>query len=72
MAEPLHRESSVRQPTVVEIIDQEVTGGKRQLTPMGRQMLEARRRIERAGTPLLSRDQLDQEIAERRGGIAVP
>ncbi len=38
MAEPLHQDSSVRQPTVVEIIDKEVAGGKRQLTPMGRQI----------------------------------
>jgi hypothetical protein len=72
MAEPLHQESPVRQPTVVEIIDKEVTGGNRQLTPMGPQMLAARRRIERMGTRLLTRDQLDREIAERRGGIAVP
>lgn len=56
--------------TVVEIIDEQVATGIRRLTPMGKQLLESRRQLQKAGVPLLSREELDRERAERRGGIA--
>lgn len=62
-------ELSHRSRTVVEIVDEQVQRGERTLTPLGKTLLEARRRIEESGIPLLSREELDRERAERRGGI---
>ena len=58
-----------RARTVVEIVDEQVARGERTLTPMGRALLEARREIEQSGLPLLTREELDRERAERRGGV---
>ncbi|MBV8709192.1 MAG: hypothetical protein JO182_32820 [Acidobacteriaceae bacterium] len=55
--------------TIVEIVDEQVRRGERILTPLGKKLLEARRRIEQSGIPLLSREELDHERAERRGGV---
>ena len=38
-------------------------------TGFGRRLLELRRRAIAAGQPLLTRQELEREIAERRGGI---
>lgn len=38
-------------------------------TDFGRQLLEIRRRAIAKGQPLLTREELEREIAERRGGI---
>ena len=54
--------------TVVEIVDEQVQHGERTLTPLGEKLLDARRLIERSGIPLLDREELDRERAERRGG----
>lgn len=39
-------------------------------TPLGRKLLEIRQRIVASGEPLLSLDELEREIAERRGEIS--
>lgn len=36
-------------------------------TPLGRKLVRLRKRIERSGVPLLDWDDLEREIAERRG-----
>jgi hypothetical protein len=74
MAEALSRLPFSNEPpddsrTVVEIFDEEVRRGERILTPLGKNLLEARRRIEESGIPLLNREELDRERNERRGGI---
>lgn len=56
--------------SVVEIFDEQVARGERQLTDLGKRLLEARRQIEQSGIPLLNREELDRERAERRGGVA--
>ena len=66
---PASDKSSRHSRTVVEIVDEQIQRGERSLTPLGKKLLEARRRIERSGIPLLSREELDRERAERRGGI---
>ena len=38
-------------------------------TPLGRRLWEIRKRIEESGEPLLDREGLEKEIAERRGGV---
>jgi hypothetical protein len=38
-------------------------------TELGRRLLELRAKAVRAGMPLLSREELEREIAERRGGV---
>lgn len=38
-------------------------------TPLGRKLLEIRRRIIASGEPLLSLDELERELAERRGEV---
>jgi hypothetical protein len=38
-------------------------------TPLGRRLWEIRNRIVESGEPLLDREGLELEIAERRGGI---
>src|SRR4030088_708993 len=55
--------------SVVQIIDEQVARGDRTLTPLGKKLLEARRRIEQSCIPLLSDEELDREKAERRGGV---
>ena len=67
--EPSSRELSGPSRTVVEIVDEQVRRGERILTPLGKKLLEARRRIEQSGIPLLSREELDHERAECRGGV---
>ena len=37
-------------------------------TPLGRRLWEIRARIVASGTPLLSWDEIDREVQERRGG----
>ncbi|MEB3355889.1 MAG: hypothetical protein VKK04_04130 [Synechococcales bacterium] len=37
-------------------------------TPLGKKLWEIRQRIVKSGVPLLSDEELEQEIAERRGG----
>jgi hypothetical protein len=50
-AEPLHSEASVYEPR----------------TSLGRKLMVLRKQIERSGEPLLDWEDLDREIAERRG-----
>ena len=38
-------------------------------SPLGQRLRELRAKIVASGLPLLNDDELDQEIAERRGGI---
>jgi hypothetical protein len=38
-------------------------------TPLGRRLWELRKRIVASGEPLLDWDDLERELAERRGGI---
>ena len=54
--------------SVSELVDREVAAGRMVLSEMGKRLLEARRRIEQSGIPLLNREELDRERAERRGG----
>ncbi|MGH7488631.1 MAG: hypothetical protein ACREMY_23980 [bacterium] len=39
-------------------------------TPLGRRLWELRKRIIASGQPLLDWDDLEREIAERRGGVS--
>ncbi len=55
--------------TVVVVMDEQVARGQRQLTDLGKRLLESRRRIEHSGITLLNRQELDYERAERRGGV---
>ncbi|MFL6463432.1 MAG: hypothetical protein ACJ73N_03365 [Bryobacteraceae bacterium] len=66
---PPSRELPGRSRTVVEIIDEQIAHGERTLSPLGKKLLEAHRRIEQSGIPLLSREKLDRERAERRGVV---
>jgi hypothetical protein len=38
-------------------------------TPLGERLREIRSRIVASGEPLLSRDEIEKEIASRRGGL---
>ena len=69
MAEALHQDPLHQRRTVVEIVDAEIVRSHRTLTPLGSQLLEARRKIEQAGIPLLTREQLERERADRAGGV---
>jgi hypothetical protein len=59
-----------RRGSVIAVITEEVARGERALSPLGQRLLEARRRIEDAGIPLLDDDALEREKAERQGGIS--
>ena len=61
--------SALRGRSVVQMIEEQVVRGERTLTPLGRKLLEARRRIEQSGIPLLADAELEREKAERRGGV---
>ncbi len=61
--------SGLTRGSVVEMIDEQVARGERTLTPLGKKLLDARRRIEQSGIPLLDDAELDREKAERRGGV---
>jgi hypothetical protein len=39
-------------------------------TPLGRRLWELRQRIVASGEPLLDWDDIEQEVAERRGGVS--
>lgn len=39
------------------------------ISPLGQKLREIRRRIVASGEPLLSWDELEKELAERRGGV---
>lgn len=39
------------------------------ISPLGQKLREIRRRIVANGEPLLSWDELEKELAERRGGV---
>lgn len=39
------------------------------ISPLGQKLIEIRRRIVASGEPLLSWDGLENELAERRGGV---
>jgi hypothetical protein len=39
-------------------------------TPLGRSLWELRKQIVASGEPLLDRDDLEREVAERRGGVS--
>ena len=40
---------------------------KRHTTPLGRRLAELREQIKASGVPLLSWDEIDRELEERRG-----
>jgi hypothetical protein len=39
-------------------------------TPLGRRLWEIRKQVVESGEPLLDREDLEREVAERRGGVA--
>ncbi|MGG6267326.1 hypothetical protein ACQ4M3_22595 [Leptolyngbya sp. AN03gr2] len=43
---------------------------KPEISPLGRKLRELRAQIVASGEPLLSREDLDRELAERRGGVS--
>jgi hypothetical protein len=55
--------------SALEILEDQAARGERLLTPLGARLLAARRRIEQSGITLLNDDELEQEKAERRGGV---
>lgn len=52
---------------MADIIEQKVARGEIHLSEMGWKMLAARRKIEQSGIPLLTREESERELAERRG-----
>jgi gentisate 1,2-dioxygenase len=40
-----------------------------EISPLGKKLRELRAQIVASGEPLLSREELDREITERRGGV---
>ena len=61
--------STLPNRSAAEMIYEQVASGKRTLTPLGKRLLEARRRIEQSGIRLLDDAELEHEKAQRRGGI---
>jgi hypothetical protein len=57
---------TLRGDSVVHRIEEQVVRGERTLTPLGRKLLEARRRIEQSGIPLLSDAELERESRASR------
>lgn len=55
-----------------EIPLDEVTANFVPKTELGRRLLALRAEGVRSGVPPLSADELDREVAERRGGVALP
>ncbi len=55
--------------SAAQMIEEQVVRGERTLTRLGMKLLEARRRIEQSGIPLLTDVALEREKAERRGGV---
>jgi hypothetical protein len=55
--------------SIAQAIEEQVARGERKLSPLGRRLLEARRRIEQSGVPLLDDRELEGEKADRRGGV---
>jgi hypothetical protein len=55
--------------SIVWMIEEQVARSERKLSPLGRRLLDARRRIEQSGVPLLDDCGLEREKAERRGGV---
>ncbi|GAP96776.1 hypothetical protein [Leptolyngbya sp. NIES-2104] len=43
---------------------------KAEISPLGKKLREIRAQIVASGEPLLSREELDRELAERRGGTS--
>lgn len=72
MADTTNNESPApeeqRELSAADIIEQKVARGEIHLSEMGWKMLAARRKIEQSGIPLLSREESERELAERRGG----
>lgn len=54
--------------SAADLVEEEYRRLGKPISALGRAMLEARREIERVGIPLLNREELDREKAERRGG----
>lgn len=64
-----HKTNGNRPRSVVEIVDEEVAQGRRTLTPLGRELLEARREIEKSDIPLLTLEQLEKELDDLARGV---
>jgi hypothetical protein len=59
----------IEQPDSADIPLDEVTATYAPRTELGRRLLELRAEIVRSGIPLLSWDEIEREVAERRGGV---
>ena len=55
--------------SVVRTIEEQVARGERTLSPLGRQLLEARRRIEQSGLPLLTTASLSAKSLSAEAGV---
>jgi hypothetical protein len=58
-----------QQQQVWEFINPLLQSQEPEISPLGKKLRELRAEIVASGEPLLSREQLDREIAERRGGV---
>jgi hypothetical protein len=58
-----------QQQQVWEFINTLLQSEEPEISPLGKKLRELRAEIVASGEPLLSREQLDHEIAERRGGV---
>jgi hypothetical protein len=61
------KNGSIPPESVAGLVENAVRRGEVKLSPLGRKLLTARRKIEKSGIPLLSREEADREKAERRG-----
>ena len=74
VVEKLQKLDSEQQQKVLAFIDSlpnQQESAKAELSPLGKKLRELRAQIVASGEPLLSREELDREIAERRGGVSI-
>ncbi|MCY7276820.1 MAG: hypothetical protein LH702_24580 [Phormidesmis sp. CAN_BIN44] len=73
VVEKLQTLDSEQQQQVLAFIDslpKQQEPAKAEPSPLGKQLREIRAQIVASGIPLLNDEELDREIAERRGGVA--
>ncbi|MCY7278806.1 MAG: hypothetical protein LH702_34995 [Phormidesmis sp. CAN_BIN44] len=74
VVEKLQKLDSEQQQQVLAFIDslpnQQEPAKAEPTSPLGKKLREIRAQIVASGIPLLNDEELDREIAERRGGVA--
>lgn len=57
-----------KQPSILSNLSEEEFHAR---TPLGRELWEIRQRVLESGEPLLDWDDLEREIADRRGNVSI-